>query len=331
MERAYLSDLAMYIVLKMVIHPNERYIYFENNVYGRLRLVCSSFLRSGCMRIYGERAEDAPTSQPWKVVVECRDRTKLEHFVGMYLKMYQSDVLRASTYTYYSYKNSMRATLKLLREYANINEKVFNIIPKFKDGERVLQINKATRMKEDLLILARKGFIKLNSIRMIHVPALLTDLEKEDIFPVSIAISFLTTVDYMEKMLSTSQSYLGLSVSDDNEVYFEGKRISQFASSAKQQIELLRLLIAHQGLPVLREAVYKELGYTSKTKKAPKNEMCLARDKKGPKSGVKKRYQDRLKKLIEPIARKLPEGLKIINTAKEGVFLKLGETEISQS
>lgn len=330
MERAYLSDLAMYIVLKMVIRPNERYIYFENNVYRRLRLVCSSLLRAGCIRINGERAEDAPAGTPWKVVVECRDRTKLEHFVEIYLKMYQTDMLRAPTYTYYSYTNSMRATLKLLREYANINEKVFNIIPKFKDGERVLQVNKATRMQEDLLILARKGFIKLDSIKMIHVPALLADLEKEGIFPVSIAISFLTTVDYMEKMLSTSQSYLGLSVSDDNEVYFEGKRISQFTSNAKKQIGLLRLLIAMQGVPVSKETVYKELKYTSKTKKAPKNEMCLDRDKKGPKSGVKKRYQERLKKLIKPIVSKLPESLKIMNTAKEGVWLQLGETEVSQ-
>lgn len=92
----------------------------------------------------------------------------------------------------------------------------------------------------------------------------------------------------------------------------------------------MRFLIDRKGVPVSREAVYKELGYTSKTKKAPKNEMCLARDKKGPKSGVKKRYQDRLKKLIEPIMSKLPKGLEIINTAKEGVFLKSGKTEVSQ-
>lgn len=156
--------------------------------------------------------------------------------------------------------------------------------------------------------------------------------------PVSVAVSVPTakptrmpTLEPAVEQEKEKKSFLDIFIDENQDVYFKGKKLA-FSSSAKAQIGLLKLLVSQKGKMVTRAAVYKELGYTSKSRK--RNKYCDIMDdenKRGPKSNIQQRYRERLKNLIKQIIGKFPAGsIEIVNTDKDGVFIKPGKTEVSQ-
>lgn len=227
----YLNDWALYVMLGMM-NPLNKATWMDAPIYECVQSSIIPMEKRGCIQILGPSA--TPIFEPATVTFILTDRMKMNAFVDKYLQEYQKDALVIPTEcTYYSYKNSISETLKILRGYSQINNKECTIRPIFQDGDRQLKVNQKTRFYEDLLLLHRKGFIELGHVSKDLFPSNTPVREQLKTLSLSIHLRFLTSVDYMEKMLTTSQSYLGLSVSEDNEVYFEGKRILQFTSSAK--------------------------------------------------------------------------------------------------
>lgn len=151
-------------------------------------------------------------------------------------------------------------------------------------------------------------------------------------------VSTSPTLDVANTQQSTStNAYLGISIDENKDVYFKGKKLG-FSSSAKLQLKLLELLIVQKGKMLTRKKVYDHLHFTSKSKKANKNRGITDNDysyqregRRGPKSNPAQRYRERLKNLVKQIVSKFPVGsIEIINTDRDGVFIKQGKTEVSQ-
>ncbi len=268
-----------------------------------------------------------------------QDRKGLNVWLKEYLTDYKEDRLHSRRELFCCYEQSMQRTLALLKTYSNINSKKVLLKPEIDDGSGcAIRANTRTRLYEDILILMQGGYISVDDIFLDNSKVLTSLQNYSDSPSFSLRLSFLMPIEKIEQALLQQPAYLGIRITEHNEVFFRDQKL-EIASSAHLQITLLKFLCDNHGHSVTREAVYEALHFTSKSKKAPKHHNLYEDDfdertgtrKKGPKSGIKKRYQDRLKNLIRQVLSKFPpKSIEIINTANEGVFLKLGKTEVSQ-
>lgn len=260
-------------------------------------------------------------------------------FVGRYLRAYEKGAFDG-TYNskHYSCKQSLRKTIELLKSYYNLHGNKFTIKPEWEDIDgKSLEIDPRTRIKEDLLLLENKKLLAISRVTVDDfegwcIPRIVMIKNMH----IRTQIELLKPIEEIEKeIFETKQEkgLVGLVVNEENEVFYDGKKIKEFSSSAKQQIELLKFLISKKGVAVTRDAVFDALGFTSKAKRAPKGTSPMekfAGVKRGTKAGVNQRYKDRLKDLIKQVHAKLPpESIVIKNTSKEGVFIEKWSTKVS--
>lgn len=298
------------------------------------------------------------------------DRKCFSAWLELYLNAYRNDKLHSRRELFCSSENSMKQTMQLLRKYQQINSKKALLKAEIDDGAGgFIKTNTKSRLYEDILILAQEGKISIDDVFLDNSAILREYMGEESANPsFSLRISFLQHLEPEKEQVSQmpasapkpvlapihvsvptaeptrmptlepaveqekeKKSFWDILIDENQDVYFKGKKLA-FSSSAKAQVGLLKLLVSQKGNMMTREAVYKALGYTSKSRKRNKyRDIMDDENKRGPKSNIKQRYRERLKNLIKQIIGKFPAGsIEIVNTDRDGVFIKLGKTEVSQ-
>ncbi|ACC97789.1 hypothetical protein Emin_0227 [Elusimicrobium minutum Pei191] len=346
--------LALLIVSKDNLYPYLSFPYdllmrdFKRYLYHMLatRLLSVTVATQFVAKTYAELEKYKKEGGPTEKIVHIwyKDKYYFMDFLDRYLRAYEKGVFDGEYNSKnYSTKLSLRATVNLLKAYSKVHGSKFTLRPEWEDIDgKLLKVDPRSRVMTDLLLLENKRLISISRVSADDFEewckpriVMVKDMK------IRANIELLKPIEEIEKEIfevKAEKGFLGLVVNEENEVFYNGTKIKAFSSSAEQQIGLLKLLISKKGVAATREAVYSALGYTMKSKKAPKrhNEYDDGYDeiegtyKRGPKINKREAFRDRLKKLIKEVQSKLPDGSVIIkNTEKEGVFIVSGETKVS--
>ena len=136
------------------------------------------------------------------------NRKLLRSWLADYLANYRADKLHSRRELFSTYRQSMRRTLDLLREYANINEKRIILKPEIEDGGgKVLRADTRTRLYEDILFMIQHEYLALDDV-ILHNTKVLLDIENKDEVPsFSLRLTFLKPIEEIEKLLRDDIGY----------------------------------------------------------------------------------------------------------------------------
>ena len=129
----------------------------------------------------------------------------LRSWLEDYLIDYKADKLHSRRELFCTYRQSMRHTLDLLRNYFNINEKIITLKPEMEDGEgKILRVNTRTRLYEDILFMIQYGCLSLNDVFLQNTKVLIDTDNKDEVPIFSIKLRFLKTMDEIEQFICST-------------------------------------------------------------------------------------------------------------------------------
>lgn len=229
-----------------------------------------------------------------------------------YLSAYQEGSLLPNG-SFLSSKNSQEKTKEILEKYKDIFGLSFNLYRKCEVDGEVLRIPLCVRIFEDLLLLKNSGVIDLSVGDLEHQ---IEYFEWPEI-RVRILQPILTS-------LTGAISYLGINITQNDEVYFDGRKIQ--INPASDQFKLLKMVVQAQGHKISVFDVYQALEYKKRKRKKYQFEEYGGTKKKKSKNNLNKTKNDRLRKTISRLlARFEPHSLEITSAQGSGVILKTAD------
>lgn len=247
-----------------------------------------------------------------KCFVSYKDWNSFKQWMLSYLSAYQEGFLSPNG-LFLSSQNSQEKTKEILEKYKDIFGLSFNLQREGEIDGQLLIIPLHVRIFEDLLLLKNSGVIDLSVGDLEHP----IECFKWPEIQIRILQPILTS-------LTGSINYLGISITQTNKVYFDGKEIN--INPASDEFKLLKMLVQAQGKVISVFEVYHALRYKNTKTQYYKDNACRYNKVKKPKNNLNKVKNDRLRSTIKRLLAHFEgSSLKITATQKIGVVLKTAD------
>lgn len=248
----------------------------------------------------------------YKCLVSYKDWKSFKQWMLSYLSAYQNGILLPNG-TFFSSKNSQEKTKEILEKYKDIFGLSFNLKRKCEINGEELRIPFQVRIFEDLLLLKNSGVIDL------LVGDLVQQIECFEWPEIQVRI-----LQPILTSLTGAINYLGISITQNDKVYFNGRKIQINPDS--DQFKLLKMVVQAQGNKISVFDVYQALEYKKRKREKYQFDEYGGTKKKKSKNNLNKTKNDRLRKTIARLlARFEPHSLEITSAQDSGVILKTAD------